>query len=220
MKKVFWTTVCLAMFSMGCFNAHLQVASLSRGVPESFFRDANIEFDESRNVSYTFESRQTDPFRVSEYFPKITPTIYEVNADVNPAFESVLRYYMNSKYSVIGKSGGDYHVDVILESSTYKAEEAGKATASGSSSTGVSATASVHYLKVTTEMTVKVRVNVGGNISEREIMSMGEFTGIYPSADIVAVSFDLAIRGAVSRIDRFLNSTIGASSDTVGVGDF
>jgi hypothetical protein len=186
-------SIALAFSFIGC--AAPQTVSLSKGLPERFFTDSNIDLDESKNVSYAFESKLANPF----------PYYNKAFVDLNPSYESALKYYMKSKYSVVSNDNTNYHVDVILENCTYEGIYAGQETIYGSA--GGSAT--IHNAKVTTEMTVKVRVNVGGKLSEREIMSMGEFTGNITDAGTVSRSFDLAIRGSISRIDRFLNSIIG-----------
>ncbi|MDR3002538.1 MAG: hypothetical protein LBU89_14925 [Fibromonadaceae bacterium] len=118
---------------------------------------------------------------------------------------------MNHKYTPVGSEGGDYHIDVMLEECTYEYVHAGTQAVTARSGTA-SAGVSVNYTKVTTEMTVTVRVNVNGEVSERKITSMGEFTGNSSDWNTVTRSFDLAIRATIARMDRFLNSTIGASS--------
>jgi hypothetical protein len=180
--------------------------SLSKGLPERFFTDSKIEIDDSKNVSYAFESKLADPFPLDKIW------MGTVFIDLNPSFESVLKYYMNSKYAVAGSSGGDYHVDIILEKCSHGGEAAGTEKARGGYTTGGGVTVSVDNMKVTSEITIKVRVNVGGNVSEREIMAMGEFTGNESDWSTITRSFDLAIRGAISRMDRFLNSTIGTAT--------
>lgn len=207
--------LCLCMFSAGCAapakqtKIHLQ---MSKGLPERFFTDSKIDIDDSKNVSYTFTSNLDDPF----------PLQAGGTMDLNPSFESVLKYYMNSKYAIAGSSGGDYHVDIILETCTYKGEMAGSETAQGSThslSGSATTTVTTYYIKITSEITAKARVTIGGKVSERQIMAMGEYTGDYTDVGTVTRSFDLTVRSVISRIDRFLNSTIGASSGAGGSSD-
>ncbi|MDR2554968.1 MAG: hypothetical protein LBC64_06020 [Fibromonadaceae bacterium] len=190
-------SIALAFIFVGC----AQNAFLSKGMPESFFSDAKIDIADSKSVSYTFESKLADPF-----------PYYKDFVDLNPSYKSVLKNYMNYKYTTVGSEGGDYHIDVILEECTYEAVQAGTETAHAYSSTGASVTAHVYNIKVTTEMAVKVRVNAGGKVSEKTINGTGEYTGNYSDASTVTKSFDLAIRATISRMDKFLNSIISAAA--------
>jgi hypothetical protein len=176
---------------------------LSKGVPERFFSDAKIDIDDSKKVSYRFKSELDDPFLYAN----------KISTDLNPSYKSVLKNYMNYKYTIVDKQDADYQVDVILEECTYEGVQAGMETAQGYSNTGARVTAVEYKSKVTTEMVVKVRVNANGKVSEKKIEGMGEYTGNSSDANTVARSFDLAIRATISRMDRFLNSTIGAETD-------
>ncbi|MCL2283229.1 MAG: hypothetical protein FWC26_07925 [Fibromonadales bacterium] len=204
-QKFFCLIIALAFILNGCAGTRTpQYGHLSKGLPEKFFIDSNIDLDDSKKVSYKFESMLENPF-----------PYYKDFLDLNPSFESVLKYYMNSKYSLADSSGAEYHVDVILEKCTYDAVAAGmetmQSTAVGPGGVA-SATAYAYNMKVTTEMTAKVRVSIDGKTSERQIMAMGEYTGNYTDHSTVTISFDIAIRGIMSRIDKFLNSTIGAAT--------
>lgn len=178
-----------------------QQAFLSKGVPENFFSDSKIDIDDSKKVSYKFKSELDDPF-----------VHYNGHIDLNASYKSVLKNYMNYKYTLVSnkEGGGDYQVDVVLEDCTSEAVHAGTQTVSAHGSGGY-AVSSVQYVKVTTEMTVKVRVNINGEVSEKEIIGMGEFTGMSTDWNTVTRSFDIAIRATISRMDRFLSSTIGAA---------
>jgi hypothetical protein len=179
-----------------------QYAFLSKGMPENFFSEAKIDIDDSKNVSYTFESKLADPF-----------PYYKAFVDLNPSYKSVLKNYMNYKYTPVDSEDGNYHIDVILEECTYEAVHAGAQTARATNyATGATATATVNYMKVTTELVVKVRVNVDGKTSEKKITGMGEYTGSYTEYSTVTRSFDLAIRATISRMDRFLSTTIGSAT--------
>jgi hypothetical protein len=194
-------SVVLAFVFIGCAP---QNAFLSKGVPESFFSDAKIDIDDSKSVSYTFESKLADPLQY-----------YRGLIDLNPSYKSVLKNYMNYKYTPVDSGDGSYHIDVILEECTSNAVNAGTQTARATNyATGTTATAVVNYVRITTEMVVKVRVNIDGKVSEKKIEGMGEFTGNSSDWSTVTKSFDLAIRATISRMDRFLNNTIGtAASD-------
>jgi len=190
---------------IGCagvmFGTAARTGHLSKGLPERFFTDSKIEFDESKNVSYTFESKLADLLPLDKIW---RGTLF---IDLNPSFESVLKYYMNSKYTVVDSGSGEYHIDIILEKSSGEGAYAGTERASSGGSS-----VELRNMKVTSEVTAKVRINVGGKISEREIMAMGEFIGNESDWGTITRSFDLAIRGVISRIDRFLNITIGAAT--------
>jgi len=184
-------SIALVFVFVGCAP---QNAFLSKGVPESFFSDAKIDIDDSKNVSYTFESKLADPF-----------PWYNAFVDLNPSYKSVLKNYMHYKYTPVDSGKGNYHIDVILEKCTSESVHAGTYAASGTSVT-------VQYMKVTTEMEVTVRVNADGKISEKRIDGMGEFTGNHTDANTVTRSFDIAIRATIASMDRFLNRTIGATA--------
>jgi hypothetical protein len=140
-------------------------------------------------------------FIINDPFP-----YYRGSVDLNPSYKSVLKNYMNYKYTPVGSEGGDYHIGVVLEECTYEQVEAGteRIYSSGGS-------AYLINIKVTTELVVKVSVNVDGNVSEKKITGMGEFTGNSSDNSTVTRSFDLAIRATISQMDRFLNSKIGAA---------
>jgi hypothetical protein len=185
-------SIALTFTFFGC-AVPIQHASLSKGMPETFFEDKKIEADVSKSVSYTFDSKLADPF-----------VLYDYRIDLNPSYKSILNNYMNHKYTTVDNEDGGYNIDVILEDCTAKVEPAGKQTAED----GAGHSASVYVMKITTEMVVKVRVNVNGKISEKNITSIGEYTGSTEEHSTVTRSFDLAIRATISQIDKFLNSAL------------
>jgi hypothetical protein len=183
----------LALTFIGCVGGHF--AYLSKGVPESFFSDTKIDSDDSKKVSYKFESKLADPFQ-----------FYKNYVDLNASYKSVLENYMNYKYTSVDSGDGNYHIDVILEKCTYKSVYAG--------THGVSKVRLEEVAKVTTELEVTVRVNADGKVSEKKINGMGEFTGDKEDPTTTSGSFDLAIRATISRMDKFLNNAINnATSD-------
>jgi len=196
----------LALTFTGCFSPRPQSASLSKGMPESFFSDAKIEIDDSKKVSYKFESKLDDQFLYrtpNDPFAGINKGGF---IDLNKSYKSVLENYINYKYTSVDSGEGSYHIDVILEECTYEEADAGSVTAKGTD-------ASISLVKVTTNLAVKVRINSNGNINEKKITGMGEFTGNYSSTSTVTNSFDLAIRATISRMDKFLNTINNATPD-------
>lgn len=203
-KSFFVTVVFTALvFALSSCASLLPRVSMSKGMPESFFSDAKINIDDSKSVSYTFESKLEDPF----------PYYKRAFVDLNPSYKSVLNNYINYKYAPADSGDGNYHIDVILEDCTYEWVPAGTRSASAYNySTGAMSSAFESYVKVTTELVVKVRVNVNGKVSEKKITGMGEFTGSNSQYSTVSNSFDLAIRATISSMDRFLSSTIGTAT--------
>jgi hypothetical protein len=187
-------SIALTFTFIGCSRYTIKNASLSKGTPENFFEDKKIEADDSKSVSYTFESKIADPF-----------PFYDYRLDLNQSYKAVLNNYMNYKYTTVDSEDGGYHIDVILENCTGVAEPAGKQTAY---SDHTSNSASVYFAKIITEIVVKVRVNVNGKVSEKNITSSGEFTGPNEEYNTITTSFDLAIRATISQIDKFLNSAL------------
>jgi hypothetical protein len=181
----------------GCSIKHKDF-SLSKGVPETFFQDKKIEIDDSKRVSYTFESNIADPFSFLVKLP-----LYEYRIDLNQSYKSVLNNYMDYKYTTVNSEDGVPHIDVILENCTIQIESAGEQTA-----VSTEGSASVYFNKVITEIVGKVRANVNGNVSEKNISGLGEFTGPDGKHSTITNSFDLAIRATISQIDKFLNNTL------------
>ncbi|MDR0330448.1 MAG: TonB family protein [Chitinispirillales bacterium] len=203
MRKTFLLALCLTLFSIGCTPKIEQTSSggapkavqkaiLSKGLPDDFFTDSQIYIDKQKNVSYAFESKLDDPF-----------PYYDAFVDLNPSYESVLEHYMGSKYTVAGKSGGDCRVGIVLEKCSYQAVGAPGA----------------YNMKAVTEITVMARIDDGGKVSERRMAATGEFTGNYSDAGTVTNSFDLAIRGSISRIDKFLNSALNITAEASSDGN-
>jgi hypothetical protein len=189
---------------IGCGPTRPQSASLSKGMPESFFLDAKIDIYDSEKVSYTFESKLDDQFlyrTANDPFDGIGKGGF---IDLNKSYRSVLENYINYKYTPVESGDEGYHIDVILEECTYEEAKAGSVTAQGG--------ASISLLKITTNLAVKVRINVNGNVSEKKITGIGEATGNWANTNTVTNSFDLAIRATISRMDRFLNSAINAAT--------
>jgi hypothetical protein len=179
---------------IGCGPARPKSASLSKGMPESFFLEAKIDIDDSKKVSYAFESKLDDQFLYRAANDPFDGMGKGGFIDLNKSYKSILENYIGYKYASADSGNGDYHIDVALEECTYEEADAG------------------YFVKVTTNLVVKVRINVNGNVSEKKITGIGESTGYWSNINTVTNSFDLAIRATISRMDRFLNSAINATT--------
>jgi hypothetical protein len=170
----------------GCVVAP-QSVYLRKSPSGKFFE--NMETKSSKDVSYTFESKEPDPFQFNK-----------INIDLNESYASNLKHYMNNKYSIV-QDQGDSNVDFILQSCKVEVRNAGADVIYGSS--GYSA--AIYNITVSTELNVKVAVNANGNISEKEIITLGEYTGNSSDLTTGQMSFNLAIEKSILLIDRFLD---------------
>jgi hypothetical protein len=161
---------------------------------------ATISSDQSKNVSYTFESRLPDDFR---------PFDNRVQVNINNYYASNLKHYMSNKYSVVSGSS-DYKVEFVLESSKSEWHEAGETVAKATYSDGTVARASVQHIAVSTELTVRVKVTAGGKETEKEIISIGEYTA---AQDATPGSFNAAIEKSILLIDKFLDGVMVAGTN-------
>jgi len=163
---------------------------------------AAVSSDQSKKVSYAFESRLPDDFR---------PFDNRVQVNINNYYESNLKHYMSNKYSVV-KGSSDYNVEFVLESSKSEWHEAGKTVAKATYSDGTTASASVQHITVSTELTVRVKVTAGGKETEREIISIGEYTA---AQDAVPGSFNVAIEKSILLIDKFLDGVMVVDTENL-----
>jgi hypothetical protein len=184
----------------GCATYNI---NLKKAPSDNFL--SSVQSDDSKRVSYTFETELPEKVKYKN-----------IVVELNPAYESNLKHYMNAKYSV--DSDGDYKVEIILKSCSLSVAYAGKQVArtqtSATATTGHSATyqgtVEEHFNTISTEIIVKARVHVGGRVTEKEFTAFSENTGNSYDASVVQVGINMAIDKSLQAIDKFLDKTLSS----------
>jgi hypothetical protein len=196
MKRIVIFVLCPVLIAIGCAPP-LQYVHL-RKTPTSVLM-ANITDDRAKSASYSFESKLPDPFQFKD-----------ILIDLNTSYASNLKYYMGSRFTVAADGTGSCKIDVTLVSCEIETADAGLQTvASGST---------VQRLTVTTRITIGVRVEADGKVTEEEITATGEVTGNMFSLSTGQASISIALEGSILLMDRFLNKVFGNEVEGEPVG--
>ena len=198
MRKILFIVALFVLIIAGCALIQREYHLILRKAPSQKFFET-VENQDNREVSYSFKSELPDTFWVNK-----------VSFDLNKSYASNLKYYMSNKYSVVNDSTSTkYNVEVLLVSCNAEARDGGQETAVGRSTSGYSSSVTIYNATVATELTIMVRANVDGKIQEKEIVTLGEYTGNMSDIKTFSGSFDLAIEKSLVLIDRYLDKTFG-----------
>jgi len=160
---------------------------------------ANIKSEGAKTVFYSFDSKMPHPFQFKD-----------ILIDLNPSYASNLSHYMNYKYAVVKDESAPYKVSVVIDTCFIEIAEAGAQTVSVGAISRV-----VEGLTVTTTLTVKVRAEAGGKVTEEDITMVGEYTGNIENLSTGQISISMALEGSILLLDRFLNKVFGGGAEPV-----
>jgi hypothetical protein len=114
---------------------------------------------------------------------------------------------MENKYTIAADKTGSHRIDVTLVSCEIETADAGMQTVNYGF-----ATATVSRLTVKTTLTINVRAEANGNVTEEEIVAVGEVTGNAQSLSTGQASISIALEGSILLMDRFLDKAFGKTS--------
>jgi len=202
MKKTIYLTLCLclALIVTACAPPAQYVHLRKSPTPALL---GAIRGDRATNVSYSFRSDLPDAFDFKG-----------IIIDLNKSYASNMKHYMENKYTVSAAGAGKHKIDIVLVSCKIETAEAGTESANFGAMS-----ATIERLTVTTTLTTNVRVETDGQVTEEEIVTVGEYTGNIQNLSTGQFSISMALEGNILLIDRFLNKTFhGPARESEPVG--
>lgn len=189
MRNLF-VSLMLAVFFVGC----TQQVCLKKSPSEIVL--TSIKSENGKKVAYSFKSNIPEPLILRNF-----------SFDVNSAYLSNLKIYMNTKYSVVESDSINIDFTLISCNQTIKSTNSGlQNTVNVLASIGGNTQNIIENILLTTDINLKVIVKNGNDIiSEKSIYSTDEYNGTKNDVTVAQNSFDQAIGKSIIMVDKFLS---------------
>ena len=157
----------------------------------------SIKSDNNKKVSYTFKSNIPD-----------TLVLRGFQFDVNATYQSNLRIYMNTKYSVVENDSTNIEFELLSCNQTVRNANSGLQNTSNVLNALAGGNSQMYNnIVLTTEIDLKVTIKNGTNtLAEKKIFTTDEYNGDNNNANIAASSLHQAIGKSIIMIDKFVSS--------------